>query len=173
MIWRQTVLITLCCLSFAAKADLQVAQQFMVNPASVGEARFSKLFFKVYDATLYAPGGHWQADQPFALSLRYLRDFKHDDVVGRTLSEIRGQGYTNEARLADWKRQLLAIFPDISAGNEITGVRDSKGQTVFFLGSKRIGVVADIEFTQHFFDIWLSSKTSEPALRRQLLKLDQ
>lgn len=169
MKWQKYLLAVICCLPLVAQANLKIAQQYMTSPSEVGKARLTMYFFKVYDATLYAPSGHWQESQPFALNLHYLRDFKGSEITRRSLEEIRAQGYRNEARLTDWSAKLMAIIPDVSAGAEITGVRDSAGNTTFFLGDRKLGMVADPEFTQHFFDIWLGLKTSQPILRRKLI----
>ena len=166
-------LVILWCLLWAgvAQANLNVARQVLDQPAVVGQARLKVLLFKVYDATLYAPKGRYQADQPFMLTLRYLREFKGEKIAQRTVEEMRKQGFTNEAKLAPWLRAMNALFPDVRPGFELSAVRLASGATDFYRGDQRIGQVADPEFGRQFFAIWLGEKTSEPAMRRQLLKL--
>lgn len=166
------LMILLCMLwAGSAQANWSVARQVLEQPVVVGQARLKVLLFKVYDATLYAPKGRYRADQPFVLTLRYLRDFKGEKIAQRTVEEMRKQGFTNEAKLAQWLRAMNALFPDVSAGVELSAVRLASGATDFYRGEQRIGQVADSEFGQQFFAIWLGEKTSEPAMRRQLLKL--
>ena len=64
---------------------------------------------------------------------------------------------------------MAAIFPDVTAGTCLTGVYDAHGATVFYLSGKMIGHIDDPEFGKRFFAIWLGDKTSQPALRAQLL----
>ncbi len=166
-------LVILWCLLWAgvAQANLNVARQVLDQPTVVGQARLKVLLFKVYDATLYAPKGRYQADQPFMLTLRYLREFKGEKIAQRTVEEMRKQGFTDEAKLALWLRAMKVLFPDVRPGFELSAVRLASGATDFYRGDQRIGQVADPEFGRQFFAIWLGEKTSEPAMRRQLLKL--
>ena len=164
---------TLLCLLWAgsAQANWGVARQALEQPAVVGQARLTVLLFKVYDATLYAPKGRYQANQPFVLTLRYLREFKGEKIAQRTVEEMRKQGFMNEAKLASWLRTMNALFPDVQPGVELSAVRLPSGATDFYQGEQPIGQVQDPEFGKQFFAIWLGEKTSEPVMRRQLLKL--
>ncbi len=166
-------LVVLLCLLWvgAAQANLNLARQVLEQPAVVGQARLTVLFFKIYDATLYAPKGQYRADQPFVLTLRYLREFEGEKIAQRTVDEMRKQGFSNEAKLVLWLRAMNALFPDVGPGVELSAVRLASGATDFYRGDQRIGQVADPEFGRQFFAIWLGEKTSEPAMRRQLLKL--
>jgi len=166
-------LVVLLCLLWvgAAQANLNVARQVLEQPAVVGQARLTVLFFKIYDATLYAPKGQYRADQPFVLTLRYLREFEGEKIAQRTVDEMRKQGFSNEAKLVLWLRAMNTLFPDVRPGVELSAVRLASGATDFYRGDQRIGQVADPEFGRQFFAIWLGEKTSEPAMRRQLLKL--
>lgn len=150
-------------------ANPDVAKRYMPDATKIGDGVLTYLFWDVYRATLYAPGGGWRADAPFALSLAYLRDLKGRDIADRTISEIRDQGFSDEAKLAAWSARLGALFPDVSDGDSLTAVRDAAGRTVFYSAAKRIGTIDDPAFSRRFFDIWLGEKTSEPKLRRALL----
>lgn len=155
------------------QANMTLARQVLEQPEVVGQARLSVLFFKVYDATLYAPKGQYRADQAFSLSLRYLRDFEGVKIAERSIDEMRKQGYANEQKLSLWRREMTALFPDVKAGSELTAVRTASGITDFYRGLERIGQVRDPEFSRQFFAIWLGEKSSEPEMRRQLLRLPQ
>lgn len=155
----------------SAQANWQVARQVLDQPAVVGQARLTVLLFKVYDATLYAPKGRYLANQPFVLTLRYLREFKGEKIAQRTVDEMRKQGFTNQAKLTAWLHTMTSLFPDVQPGVELSAVRLPSGATDFYRGEQLIGQVSDPEFARQFFAIWLGEKTSEPAMRRQLLKL--
>jgi hypothetical protein len=153
----------------AAAANPDVAKRYIADSKKIGDGVLTYLFWDVYRATLYAPAAGWTADGPFVLSLRYLRDLSGADIAERTTDEIRGQGFTDKARLAAWQARLTAIFPDVSDGVVLSATRDKKGHTVFYRGADRIGAMEDPAFAKRFFDIWLGEKTSEPKLRRALL----
>lgn len=157
-----------------ANDDLsQTYQRYMTEPTMVGEGRLTFLFWDVYDATLYAPNGDWQPEQPFALTLFYLRALKGEDIAKRSVEEMRGQGFSDEEALSQWFEDMRGVFPDVEEGMRLTGIRTPEGASVFYLDGQRIGQIEDPEFTTQFFNIWLNEKTSEPGLRTQLLGLDE
>ncbi len=135
----------------------------------VGEARMEVLFWKVYDARLYAPGGSWSERTPFALSLTYLRDLQGDKIAERSIQEMRKQGFSDELTLARWYGELALIIPDVGDQNEIVGLADENAHTRFYLDGELIGEIKEPDFTRAFFAIWLGEKTSEPEFRDQLL----
>jgi hypothetical protein len=138
-----------------------------------GQGRMTYLMWDVYDATLYAPAGRYQPNQPYALSLTYLRSLEGRAIADRSVEEMRTQGFSNEIKLAQWHSQMRSIFPDVSAGNTLTGVATREGHTRFYRDGKLIGEIADSQFTETFFNIWLSPKTTAPNLRKALIGLDR
>jgi hypothetical protein len=153
----------------AVTANPLVADRYVPQAGKVGDGVLTYLFWDVYKATLYAPGSAWRPDAPFALTLSYMRDLKGRDIAERTITEIRDQGFADEAKLSDWSARLTALFPDVGDGDSLTAIRDAAGRTLFYGGSKQIGAIDDPAFGRCFFDIWLGEKTSEPKLRRTLL----
>ncbi len=165
----------LCMLLFllgsnAASAS-NIALEKVANAAVVGQGRLSMAFWDVYDATLYAPNGRWQPEQPFALSIHYFREIDGDDVADRCAQEMRKQGFKDEIKLAAWHTQMQNIFPDVKNGDILTAVFNAKQETKFYAGSQLLGTIKGQEFAKWFSGIWLSERTSEPELRRQLLGL--
>jgi hypothetical protein len=150
---------------FASAAEIDE----IADMQSVGEARMQVLFWRVYDARLLAPEGRWDAAEPFALSLTYLRSLDGEKIAARSIQEIRGQGFTDEATLARWYEVLARIIPDVQERNEIVGVAGADGATRFYLDGALIGEIREPAFTRAFFAIWLGERSSEPALRDQLL----
>ena len=155
--------------SFDAKArNLQI---YIENPQVVGEARLSVLFWDIYDASLIASNGEFANQKPFALHLKYLRDFDGDDIASRSIDEMRKQGMEDEIKLAKWYEQMQQIFPNVAEGQTITGIVDDNQISHFYFNDSFAGKVEDPEFSQWFFNIWLSENTSEPKMRDSLLGL--
>jgi hypothetical protein len=148
-----------------------VAQKYIPNAEKVGSGRLSFVFLDVYDATLYAPNGEWNAHTPYALSIRYFREIEGADIAKRSVEEMRKQGFSDEEKLAEWHTEMRGIFPNVKDGSELTAVLTPQKSTEFYSGGKHIGSIKEAEFGTHFFNIWLSEKTSEPELRRKLLGL--
>lgn len=155
---------------FASASDL--VYQFIENPKQVGKtSRMTYLFWDVYDASLYAPQGAYSQDQPFVLALHYLRALDGKEIAKRSLKEMEKQGFSDSSQGEQWLTKMVKIFPDVSEGTVLYGLRTPEGYTQFYEDNKLIGEVRDSEFTTWFFNIWLSEKTSEPAMRKELLGL--
>ena len=125
----------------------------------------------IYDARLWSatPVAGDGAAQPLALELIYARSLVGEQIASRSIKEMQGIGAVSEAQSARWLAAMTQLFPDVKAGDRITGLQlPGQGTRFFFNGSLR-GEVPDADFTRLFFGIWLSPKTSEPRLRAQLL----
>ena len=162
-------LLFLLSLASPAVASDDAMQEYVPGAEVTGTARLSWLLWEVYDATLYAPGGAFSRDKPFALRLKYLLEIEGSDIAKRSCKEMRNQGYDNEVKLAAWFTQMKNIFPDVTPGTELTGFYQPGGPTIFYKDGQEIGTIRDPEFGKHFFDIWLSEDTTEPAMRRKLM----
>jgi Chalcone isomerase-like len=150
-------------------ANTEVLTPYFSAAKPIGDGRLSYMFWDIYDATLYAPQGKWSENKPFALKLTYLIDVKGKKIATLSIEEIKKQGFQDSQKLTRWEKEMTTIFPDMGAGTSIIGIRTKAGNTVFYKDNRHIGSITDPVFTQKFFDIWLSPKTSKPALRQNLL----
>ena len=78
-------------------------------------------------------------------------------------------GAVSETQSAPWLAAMGKLFPDVQAGDRLTGLQQPGQAARFYFNGVLRGEVADADFTRLFFGIWLSSRTSEPKLRAQLL----
>jgi hypothetical protein len=130
------------------------------------------LGFQVYDARLWtAPG--FSADDyaahAFALELAYLRDFDGEDIAKRSLKEMRGIGAFSAEQGARWLARMKELFPDVKKGDRLTGLYQPGAGVSFLHNDRPAGEVRDADFARLFMGIWLSPRTSEPAMRDRLL----
>ena len=137
-----------------------------------GTLRF--LGLRVYDARLWTaatvPGADWAAAAlALALELEYARSLDGVRIAERSLAEMRRQGEIAADVAERWLDAMKQIFPDMKAGDRITGVNVPGLGARFFTNGRLKGEVRDLGFARFFFGIWLSPKTSEPALRDALL----
>lgn len=135
-----------------------------------GKLRFYAM--PMYEIRLYTgaqrAGANWAA-VPLALEIEYSRAFDGDTIADRSLKEMQRQADISDADGGRWLGAMQVLFPDVRAGDRITGVqRPGKAARFFFNGQYR-GEVAETLFTRLFFGIWLSARTSEPVLRDALL----
>ena len=129
--------------------------------------------FEVYDARLWTPRGfrHTQATQAsFALELQYLRKLEGSAIASRSIDEMRRLGSFTDAQAQAWLTAMREMFPNVSAGERITGINLPGEGAEFWVNGQRVGVVKDVNFARLFFGIWLDERTSEPKMRAQLLQ---
>ena len=135
-----------------------------------GTLRFMGL--RIYDGRLWvganAPGSDWQAT-PLALELQYLRNLKGELIAERSLKEMRRQGEIDDVTAERWLGNMKQLFPDVQQGDRITGVNLPGVGARFFVNGQRRGELREVDFARYFFGVWLSPRTSEPAMREQLL----
>ena len=137
-----------------------------------GQGRFRYFGLAIYDARLWSAeavdGARW-AEQPLTLELQYARALVGREIARRSLAEMRRQGPIGDAQAQAWLQQMESAFPDVEAGDRLSGQYDpAEGARFFFNGQTRRHI-ADAQFARLFFGIWLSERTSAPALRQQLL----
>lgn len=139
----------------------------------VGQGRLKVWGFEVYDASLWAsPGFNAQRfhEQRFALELHYLRAFKGRDIAARSIEEMRALDRITPEQATRWQQAMDGLFPDVERGDRITGVHVPGSGARFYLNGRLRGELADADFSRLFFGIWLSPRTSQPALRETLLQ---
>jgi len=139
-----------------------------------GSGRLTWFGLHIYDARLYVPERgidiHDLASQRFALELTYARRLRGSAIAERSRDEIEKLKLGSDEQLAEWQRQMSKIFPDVAAGQTLTGVHLAGMATRFYSDGRYIGAIDDPAFGRAFFAIWLDPKTSAPRLRTELLQ---
>ena len=167
-------LLALACLvphAHATNAPAEV-QAELPQASLSGQATMTVWGFQVYQAALWVAPDFVDtryAQSSFALELTYLRDFKGADIAKRSIAEMRRQTTLSADLQARWEASMQAIFPDVQAGDRITGLHHPGRGAKFWRNGQLLGEIGDGQFAKLFFGIWLSPQTSEPALRRALL----
>ena len=137
-----------------------------------GQGTFRFWGMDIYNARLWVSPG-FQADRyaalPLALTLAYQRDFSAKSIAARSLTEMQRVGDFGTPQANRWRQELQAALPDIKAGDQLTGLYQPGGPTLFQMKGQTVGEVKDPDFGPLFFGIWLSPRTSEPRLREALL----
>jgi hypothetical protein len=136
-------------------------------------ARLRVWGFEVYDASLWASkdfDGIRYAQQDFALELHYLRDFKGSDIAERSIGEMGELDTIAPEQAERWLTAMRQLFPDVQRGDRITGHNVPGRGAAFYLNGRALGALADDRFARLFFGIWLSPRTSQPAMRETLLQ---
>jgi hypothetical protein len=107
--------------------------------------------------------------QALALELIYGRSLVGSLIAERSLKEMKRVAEVPAERGERWLAQMTQLFPDVKEGDRITGVYKPGEAARFYVNSRFKGEVRDADFARAFFGIWLSPRTSEPALRDSLI----
>ena len=139
-----------------------------------GEATLRYFGLQVYHARLWTlPDfrSSQSVEQPMVLELEYLRELKGQAIAERSLQEMQRAGPIPEAQAQRWLAEMQRIFPDVKAGDRISGQHLPGQGARFWLNGQAMGQVDDPAFARLFFGIWLAPTTSEPGMRVALLGL--
>jgi hypothetical protein len=139
-----------------------------------GSGRLTFLGLPIYEARLWVQPG-WSAERfaqaPLLLELTYARALSGARIAERSLKEMRRSGRVAAHQEAPWLDRMKGLFPDVQAGDRLTGCLVPGQGARFFLNARFLGELRDALFAELFFGIWLAPTTSEPALRAALIGL--
>jgi hypothetical protein len=137
----------------------------------VGAGTLRWFGLRVYDAELWARGGVANFSVPFRLTLRYARALEGRAIAARSDEEIARLGFGSPAQRAAWRDTMRELFPDVAAGDTLSGDYLPGHGARFYYNDRPLGAIEDAEFARAFFAIWLDPRTSAPELRTALLGL--
>jgi len=129
--------------------------------AKVGSGTFRKYGFRIYIATLWAPGGVWDPREPYALELRYMRSLSKDTIVDAVTDDIRDQGIADEETLARWSKTLADTLPAIEEDDVLIGLAIPGKHSVLYHNNTLIARIDDPDFSRAFFNIWLGEHADQ------------
>lgn len=137
-----------------------------------GQGRLRFFGLHVYDIRLWT-AAPMRADDALravaALEIEYARHLKGPSIAERSLAEMQRVGEVSAGDAERWLAAMKQLFPDVQAGDRITGVHRPGDGARFHVNGRMAGEVRDAAFARLFFAIWLSPRTSEPQLRAALL----
>lgn len=145
----------------------QLLSELRATLTEVGSARFSVLFWDVYDSSLLTPSGTYDNSSKYLLEITYLRNIKSADLIERTEEQWQHLG-VDAIQYQNYLPQLKALWPDIKKGDRLSLWVDSNNAS-FYFNNELSGSIDDGVFGNLFASIWLSPDTSEPKLRKKLI----
>jgi len=138
----------------------------------LGEGKLRWFGLPIYTASLWSEPGASLEDiymRPLLLLIDYDRNISKERILRTTRQEWKRLNGEYPERETAWIESLAKIFPDISAGDQLSTRVTPGGETCFYLGNQPIGRVRDAEFGPAFLSIWLDPNTRSEALRAKLL----
>lgn len=135
----------------------------MPNAEKVGEATYSVLSVRLFNAELFADGGAFSWQRLFALSLTYERSAQASTLINRSIREMSSRGAGAAEHLAPLRAQLERCFTNVARGDRFTGVSTGVETAVFYLNGAQRCEVRWPNFRRHFFGIWLDGRDGAAA----------
>lgn len=172
MLTRRHALAALLALPWAAQARPPELGDALPGARLLGQGLLRFLGMRIYGARLWVREGFHPDDylrHPLALELEYARELVGKRIAERSLVEMKKVGSVPEGRESAWLAAMEAAFPDVKADDRITGLYLPELGMRYFVNGRAHHEIRDTEFARLFVGIWLSPRTSEPALRRALL----
>jgi len=133
-----------------------------------------KAMFKVYVGALYLEspskdaGAVLTADERKAIRMHFLRD-----VTKAQLVEAFQEGFEANAKDTAGQKaafdQMLALVPDVKAGDTLTLTYVPGKGTTLRVGDKELGAFEGKGFADAVFSIWLGPKPPSEELKKGLL----
>jgi hypothetical protein len=180
IIRARAVLFMLLCAVPAQAASIPAPIEIEIdigNARLAGQGSFRWFGFKIYDAQLWVGDRGYLPNAPesakFALSLTYARNLYGKHIARTSIDEIGKLGYGTSEQHQGWLSRMEALFPDVHAGTQISGIYLPDHGARFYLNGNLLGEIADKEFARAFFSIWLDPRTSATSLRSSLLSSAQ
>lgn len=154
-----------------AAAPPEVAKT-ITKATPYGQGKLQRLMITAYKASLWTDAATWSYAAPFALSITYNMGFTREELVDRTISEMAEQS-ESPTPAESYRAALNKAFVEVKDGDRFTAIMTAKKSVRLYHNGTLTHEIADPVFAKRFFDIWLSSKTSEPSLRRGLLGMGE
>jgi hypothetical protein len=157
--------ISVACLLFSNFAYSNVTAPLK----TVGKGEMSWFFMDVYQVSLHSADGLYvRQEYPQALTIRYQRSFKKEWLIKATAEEWQKMNIDSR-QYEPWLAQFFSLWPNVNSGDTLTFLVAKNGQGTFYHNDRLLGDIENLDLSRAFLDIWLSKKTSEPDLRRQLI----
>jgi hypothetical protein len=136
-----------------------------------GEGHVSLLLIKTYNARLWTDAAGWSMDAPSAMEITYGMGFDTDDLVERTIKEMKNvDPELNDTEVAKLTPQLIKAYLAVKSGDRLTALYLPGKPVAFFYNGAPTSSI-DNSYAKDFFGLWLLPNTSRPGLRKELLRL--
>jgi hypothetical protein len=156
-----------------AVAPAHVARE-LARPRLAGAGGYSWFGLPIYTARLWVGEQGYRADAPeaapFVLELRYARALAGARIAEASVEQMERLGAGSAPQRARWLLEMKAIFPDVQAGSQLSGVFLPAAGTRFYLDGRALATLAEPAFAKAFYAIWLDPASSARGLRESLLR---
>ena len=134
----------------------------------VGQVAYKKAVFHLYDISLCSSDKTFDWDNPFAITLDYKRKFSSELIVKATMVEMSRLSGREKDEFEPLRPIVDKCFPNVTKGDQITGVSLSEDKAKFYYNGKQSCEVEWAGFREDFFGIWLADESRAPRKSKVL-----
>lgn len=137
----------------------------------IGHGELSWFGLSLYSATLWSEHQPFDRHAAFALQLVYHRHISGTRIVHTSLDEMErlfAHRFTAD-KLTQWQALMSRAFHDVDDGDQLIGLFIPGHGCRFYDAHGLTADIADPEFAEAFFAIWLDPRSKDSALRADLL----
>lgn len=168
-------ILLLCCTLFLASfSSLSQAQEWrkdLPDAKLVGSGEFTWWGLSIYTAKLWHSTPSFDPNQDFALELTYNKSISRSRFVDASIDEMKrimGNRFTTSLE-QQWRAYMDKSFVDVKPGDQLIGVKLRGKGCRFYSRDRLVNEIADEEFAQAFFAIWLDPRSRDQELRARIL----
>jgi hypothetical protein len=142
----------------------------------LGEYRYVyRIFFKLYDAALYAPADTEPEDvltarTSYRLQFRYLRELNKSIILESSAKMLKRNLSAQElAQIAKRVARLNAAYTTVKGGDQSSLTYQPEVGTTLRINGKPVVTIEGDDFARLYFQIWLGERPISESLRESLL----
>ncbi len=144
-------------------------QNIIKDPVLIGSSELKFFGLKVYDISLWSEDVSFSYDKMFAIQIKYEMNFSREDIVKRSLSEIKSLHEISSGEELSYAKQLTEIFNSVKKGDEKIAIFVPLQGVLMFHNNELMGKISDLKLARLFVDIWLDEKGLYPKITRKIL----
>ncbi|WMW82474.1 chalcone isomerase family protein [Undibacterium cyanobacteriorum] len=136
-----------------------------------GSGEFTWWGLSIYSARLWHAGSNFDTTQDFALEITYNKSISRTRFVDASIDEMKrimGTKLTPGLE-QQWRAYMEKSFVDVKPGDQLIGVKLRGKGCRFYSRDRLISEIADEDFAQAFFAIWLDPRSRDQELRSRIL----
>ncbi|MEZ9197511.1 chalcone isomerase family protein [Shewanella sp. 10N.286.54.B9] len=135
----------------------------------VGRGEMEWWWFTLYRARLLTVDGEYhQGRYPMVLEIEYYQEIPSERLLEATVDQWQHLQLDKKRQL-QWQASLSELWPDVNEGDTLSLQVLSPKSSQFYFNGKPLEEPMPEGFSEDFLAIWLSTQTSRPELRKQLL----
>ena len=147
-------------------------QNISPNFVIIGSTNLNFFGLKVYRVSLWCEDKNFSYDKKFGIHIKYNMNFKRDDLVKKSISEIKKLHELSAKEELNYVNQITSILNSVKKGDEKLAIFIPLEGVIIFHNNEFVGKISDPKLARLFVDIWLDERGSYPKVTRKILGIN-